>query len=116
MSSQTEAAEKLVGPTRLCLWNKSILKSKLNLTCQGECAVLPFNHALLDVWVEHGGDDEAGDDHDGVPRRADEPDHLVHGRQHAGLQSIGLPGNQLDLQEMRKTSDEHGPYDQIVFH
>ena len=71
-------------------------KSKLNITCQGECAVLPFHHALLDVWVEHGGDDEAGDDHDGVPRRADEPHHLVQGIQHAGLESIGLPDGQLD--------------------
>ena len=71
-------------------------KSKLNITCQGECAVLPLHHALLDVRVEHGGDDEAGDDHDGVPCRADEPHNLVQGIQHAGLESIGLPDSQLD--------------------
>ena len=80
---------------------KSTLES---LTCEGECAVLPFQHALLDVRVEHGGDDEAGDDHDGVPGRADEPHHLVHGRQHVGLQSIGLP----EQHGLRKKSTKGG--------
>ena len=73
--------------------NDSIRVNKRRGACQGEGAVLALHHALINVRVEHGGDDKAGDDHDGVPGRADEPDHLVQSVQHAGFESIGLPRN-----------------------
>ena len=79
--------------------NDSIRVNKRRIgrgACQGEGAVLALHHALINVRVEHRGDDKAGDDHDGVPGRADEPDHLVQSVQHAGFESIGLPRNQMD--------------------
>ena len=63
----------------------------LTPTCESERAVLPLLHALLDIRVENCGDEQADDHHDGVPRRADEPHHLVQHGQHARLQAVCLP-------------------------